>query len=44
MYYCKECLAEVIVIDGEIFRTCEHEEAPIIAEMEAVATGESELN
>lgn len=36
---CSEC-GEVVLIEVEVItRTCDHTEAPIIAEMEAVAYG-----
>ena len=42
-YYCAICGAEVTLFDGMIERTCEHTESTIIAEMEAVAYGESRV-
>lgn len=42
MYECAECGMAVIVNDGVIIRACDHTDSPVIAVMEAVATGESE--
>lgn len=46
-YACKECGAPVIVLQvGEatqVKRTCDHKDAPIIASLRAVATGESKV-
>jgi hypothetical protein len=36
---CAECGTAVIILEGEIIRACPHEEAAVIAEMEAVAYG-----
>lgn len=36
---CKECGAEVKVIDGELKKSCEHETAAIIMPLEVVCTG-----
>lgn len=43
-YTCAECGAEVIVSqDGEITRTCEHTEAKIILNLEAVCVGDGSM-
>lgn len=42
-YYCAICNAEVFLYDGVVERNCEHENAPVIADMEATATGVSTL-
>jgi uncharacterized Zn finger protein (UPF0148 family) len=42
-YHCSECGAPATVEDGEVIRTCEHE-APVIADIQAVASGESAVN
>ncbi len=42
-YYCAVCNSVVTVIDNQINRTCEHTESTIVAEMEAVAYGESKV-
>jgi hypothetical protein len=42
-YECKECGAEVRLVDGELVRTCDHEHAPILANMTAHATGEAKV-
>lgn len=36
---CAECGAAVIVHDGHYFRTCEHVEAGILANMDVLAKG-----
>jgi len=42
-YKCKECGAEVKMVEGELVRTCEHKGAPILANLTAHATGESKV-
>jgi hypothetical protein len=44
MYTCAECQTPVIVLDGQIIRACPHEEAVVIADVSATATGESNLS
>ena len=41
MFQCAECSEPVIVYGGNYFRTCEHTEAAIIANMTAVVRGAS---
>lgn len=41
-YHCSECEAPATVEEGEVIRSCDHE-APIIADIQAVATGESSV-
>ena len=36
---CAECDQPVVIEDGEVRRSCDHEDAGIVAEMEAVAYG-----
>jgi len=43
IHKCSECGGSVIVDGEEIARTCDHDEAAIVAEMEAVAYGISSL-
>lgn len=43
-YYCAVCGKEATLFDGVIERTCEHDNEPIIAEMEAVAYGVSSMD
>ncbi len=43
MYKCSECGLGVIIIGEEIIRACTHEDAPIIADMQAVANGKSKI-
>jgi hypothetical protein len=42
-YECKECGAEVNLVDGELVRTCDHHDAPILANLTAHATGECKV-
>lgn len=42
-YFCTVCGQEVILLDGVIERTCDHEDQPVVANMEAVAYGISNL-
>lgn len=43
-YTCKECNAEVKVSEnGEVERTCEHNDAGIDAHIQAVAYGQSKV-
>lgn len=43
-YTCKQCGKEVLMMEtGELARTCDHVNAPVIANMEAVATGECSM-
>lgn len=42
-YQCKECGAEVKLVDGELVRTCDHVDAPILASLTAHATGEAKV-
>ncbi len=39
-YTCKECGRPVVIKDEKIIRICPHKDAPVIASMTAVATGE----
>lgn len=41
MYKCAECQKPVIVYEGTIFRPCSHDEATVIADITATATGEA---
>ena len=43
VYKCSECGADVVVTDGEMKRACGHSDAGVIAEISAVAYGESSL-
>ena len=42
-FECKECGAIVAQVNGELIRTCEHKDAPIVANLTAHATGESKV-
>lgn len=42
-YECKECGAVVHEQDGTLVRTCEHTDAPIVANLTAHATGRAEV-
>jgi hypothetical protein len=44
MYKCSECETPIIVIEGQVVRACPHQEAVVIADISATATGESDLN
>lgn len=45
MYHCSECNAPVVVAeDGTITRSCEHEDAPVIAEAAATMAGSGGLS
>lgn len=39
LYTCAECGEPVIVFNGNSFKTCEHTEAAVIANMQAVVRG-----
>jgi hypothetical protein len=43
MYHCAECSALVVVVDGQIIRVCGHDEAAVIADASAVASGSGGL-
>lgn len=43
-YKCCECESIVVIKDDTIVRTCEHVDATIVADMQAVAYGESSVN
>lgn len=38
-YICSVCNATVIVYDGRTFKTCDHSDAPVIANMQAILQG-----
>jgi len=40
MYVCGECGAPVIVFNGKVFRTCEHADAIVVANLSAVVYGQ----
>lgn len=42
-YVCVLCDASAQSVDGQIVRTCEHEDAPVAAFISATATGESKV-
>lgn len=42
MYTCADCKMPVIVYDDQVFRACEHKNAPILASLSATCYGESE--
>ena len=39
-YTCAECGAKADVVEGEVVRTCEHVDAPVTADIQAVVYGE----
>lgn len=41
MYECKECGKPVEIVDGQPVRSCEHHDAPIVANLEATVYGEA---
>ena len=41
LYECAECHQPVTMVDGNPVRSCEHDGATILANMEAVVRGES---
>lgn len=43
-YFCAVCGQEVLLFDGVVERTCEHENQPVVADMEAVAYGISSMD
>lgn len=42
-FVCAECGAPVVLHDGSYFRECEHLEAAILANMQAVVYGKSKV-
>lgn len=43
-YKCSVCKVSVIVFDGQIHRPCEHKDAAVTADCEAVATGDCKVS
>jgi len=44
MYTCGVCGEPVVVFDGKCFRTCDHVDAPVIANLQAIVRGQSGLS
>lgn len=40
MYRCEVCNVPAVLLDGAIIRPCEHQDAPVIADMTARVYGE----
>ena len=39
VYVCGECNEPVLVVDGDLYRPCGHNEAPVLANLEALVYG-----
>lgn len=42
-YLCAECNEPVFVIEGKIYKPCGHEEAAVLANMEAAVLGQGAM-
>lgn len=43
-FICSVCNEPVFVFDGKVFRSCEHSDAPVLANIQAICTGDSAVS